>query len=82
MALAQLLQPWADECLHDGVGAMKSQGGGQYLPGKVLVHRESSEWRGVRARLVRPNVIAVIDSRGHRPVLGWSRIVNSSGIPQ
>lgn len=79
MALAQLLQPWADEYTHYGSVALKNQGGGQYSQERVVIRHQSPE---ARAKLVRHDFTQAIDTHWRKRALEWNRIGDSSGIWQ
>lgn len=62
MALAQLLQPWADESRNYMIINMKNQYSRQQV-----VHRESPDWRETCVMLVCPDItkaIAPTDANG------------------
>jgi hypothetical protein len=82
MALAQLLQPWADESFHYRDIAMTNQGGGQCPQEGAAVRHASPERYQARAKLIRSDFVHTPDSQCHKRALGWNRIINSSGTPE
>ena len=83
MALAQLLQPWADELRNTMGIAMKNQGGGGQCPqSKAVIRRESPAWYEARSKLVRPDFTQSIDNHWRKRKLELNRITNSSWIPE
>jgi hypothetical protein len=83
MALAQLLQPWADEWWNTTGIAMKNQGGGGQRPqSEAAIRRESPAWCEACAKLIRPDFTQSIDTHWRKRKLELKRITNSSWIPE
>lgn len=82
MALAQLLQPWADEWRNYRGIAMKNQGSGQCSQEGVGSPRFARVVRSPRQACPARFFPSHIDTHWRRQVMEWNRIVNLSGIPE